>query len=224
MDVNKIIMINIWIVFILLVIHNCHRIIKVINEHFETDESTNSPVDESTNSPTGATTKGPCPLAYNIPEVMKDKWGDNKDERVKVFNNGECHRCSPGTYIDYENINVCSECPENTYSDTHNAFSCKPCQGANAGSNECSNIEVPATTNNKHYSNYDINLNTSATDLNDYYSLLIDDNIENKVSKMNDYNNMQDKLQRLKNKYEELKSQSKNKIETYYRNLDSLND
>ena len=155
MDYKHILFIILWVIIILLIIHNSHKIISFVTENFDTKVSGNN---GGTTSRTGSKkmdyTSG-CPPDCPLSSIMSyfpntsDRWGNDEGQCVKVLNDpGEqCARCPPGTFVNYNNTSeVCSICPANTYSDLNNSLECKKCKGASEGSTECTHV-TPVSSN-----------------------------------------------------------------------------
>ena len=166
MNSNSVLFILFWILVMIIIIHNCHKIINFVQENFDTTptptETTPTPTDEPDpmDTPDYRCPSNSCPLASILSSYpnIGDKWGNEANECVKVSNSldANCARCPPGTFIDYSNINdVCSPCPKNQYSDTYNQLQCKPCEGALEGASNCASASGDSSENTNNNSQMD---------------------------------------------------------------------
>ena len=220
MNSNSVLFILFWILVMIIIIHNCHKIINFVQENFDTTptptETTPTPT-ETTPTPTETTptpTDEPdpmdtpdyrcpsnsCPLASILSSYpnIGDKWGNEANECVKVSNSldANCARCPPGTFIDYSNINdVCSPCPKNQYSDTYNQLQCKPCEGALEGASNCASASGDSSENTNNNSQMD-NFFEPAMSVDTIVNQIYDGNI--KKFKQNQV--LKHRIQKLQNK------------------------
>ena len=208
MNSNSVLFILFWILVMLIIIHNCHKIINFVQENFDTTptptDTTPTPTD-TTPTPTDTTDyicpSNSCPLASILSSYpnIADKWGNEANECVKVSNSldANCARCPPGTFIDYSNINdVCSPCPKNQYSDTYNQLQCKPCEGALKGASNCEGSSSDASENTNNNSQSDINLFEPSLGVDRIINQIYDGNI--KKFKQNQV--LKQRIQKLQNK------------------------
>jgi len=155
MDYKHILFIILWVIIILLIIHNSHKIISFVTENFDTKVSVTNGGTTSITVPTTTGYTSNCPSDCPLSSIMSyfpntsERWGNDETQCVKVLNDpiAKCARCPPGTFVDYNNTyGVCSICPANTYSDLNNSLECKKCKGASEGSTECTHV-TPVSSN-----------------------------------------------------------------------------